>query len=234
MSPLYKLCMQHTGRCLCKYKLICINVCRLFVGGVYANTFFPIWSLWNEIWQKRANMVDRHWESWERRESFWKADAGRSASSLFPSFVFRVACVFPRVDGSEIVGNALGKLLNCAVFWSEAEGERRRRVPPVLSRPVPSRRRYAVAQRLQAERELGAAAARRLGGSPGLRWPSVLHRPQHPANFMDRPERQVECDNAEFLHVYAPSWEKGVSSHPLEELEGWRRLQQAARDSKFT
>lgn len=103
-----------------------------------------------------------------------------------------------------MVCNALGKRAElCVSFRSEGEGER----VPVPSCPVPSRRRYAVAQRLQAERELGAAAARRLGGSPGLRWPSVLHRPQHPANFVDRPERQVPCERA-----YAGSLEQLVPS----------------------
>lgn len=71
-----------------------------------------------------------------------------------------------------------------------------------------------MAQRLQAERELGAAAARRLGGSPGLRWPSVLHRPQHPANFMDRPERQV----TRAFSVFNPQV-RSSSLRPLQDLQ---------------
>jgi len=50
-------------------------------------------------------------------------------------------------------------------------------------------RRHAVGQRREAEGELRAAAARGLGGSPGLRRPGVLHRPQHPADVVDRPQR---------------------------------------------
>lgn len=123
----------------------------------------------------------------------------------------------------EVVCNALGKLVElCVLFRSKGERGRGAGESP-RSCTVPSRRRYAVAQRLQAERELGAAAARRLGGSPGLRWPSVLHRPQHPANFVDRPQRQVKCDSADFLRVSASEVESGYL-HPLEESEGWWRL----------
>lgn len=67
-------------------------------------------------------------------------------------------------------------------------GARRTREGAASCRAVCGDRRW---QRAAGPRELGIAFARWLGGGEGLRRTRLLHRPQHPADFVDRPQGQV-------------------------------------------
>lgn len=65
--------------------------------------------------------------------------------------------------------NVCNAVKGWSLFLEKTQGVWRWRNPPQPSQ------RYAVGEQQQAKRKLGAATARGLGGSTGLRWQSVLH-----------------------------------------------------------
>lgn len=147
----------------------------------YANPL-PNMDTGNEIWRRRRTWRNEHWESPAAlilegcRKKKRKVDV--PPVGLFPASVESFVSAFLFSSASRSFG--------CNAVRSDFfRGIKAGQGAAALS---PSRR-YAVGQRRKAERELGTAAARGLGGSPGLRWQSVFHRPQHPANFMDWPKR---------------------------------------------
>lgn len=123
------------------------------------------------------------------RGSFWGGTARPSVENVPPAGRFQ-----PTAPGGSFVfgSGARRSRVSCNAVRSgffrgdKKQGRGLQRAPaPAPAPALPTSRHDAVGERQQAEGELGAAAARRLGAGSGLRWQSVLHRPQHPANFVD-------------------------------------------------